>query len=73
MGNLGQELESKDQEIYEQEIERLKRQVEHRDSRINGFQRHIESLDRQIAQLIKTDTEKDDFILKIRKELIARL
>ena len=57
----------------DQEIERLERQVEHKDGRISGLQRHIESLDRQIAQLIEADTQKDDFILKIRKELIARL
>lgn len=62
-----------DKEIYEQEIERLKRQVEHKEGRIEDFIRHINVLDRQIAKMIKLDDEKDEFILKIRKELISRL
>jgi len=62
-----------DTEVYEEEISRLERQVEFKDSKINDLHRHIEVLDRQIAKMIKIDDEKDEFILKIRKELISRL
>jgi hypothetical protein len=64
---------SKDNEIYEQEIERLTRLVEFKQERIENLLNHINGLDRQIEKLIKLDSDKDDFILKIRKELISRL
>lgn len=64
---------SKDNEIYEQEIERLNRIIELKEDNNKKLMDHIQGLDRQIEKLIKLDSDKDDFILKIRKELISRL
>ena len=57
----------------DQEIERLQRQLTLREDRIATLLKHIETLDRQVTKLIHLDNEKDEFILKIRKELISRL
>jgi septal ring factor EnvC (AmiA/AmiB activator) len=65
--------DNKDKEIYEQEIERLNRIIELKEDNNKKLMDHIQGLDRQIARLIELDNDKDDFILKIRKELISRL
>ncbi len=57
----------------DQEIERLNNVIRISNDTNRDLMRHIEGLDRQIAKMIALDNEKDDFILKIRKELISRL